>query len=212
MSLIEERVGLSCLILAIGGFTMPDENYQQEGLSFQTESPSLVSNSHPLRQLFNGLVDGAFLNTVGCYDSEITGYLAGVLTDFTHMKRVYKVKNLSGVNLTEVADMLVEADVRLNATSFNREREVHKHIGDFTLFWTGLYPDALPKLQESCRKDQLIDYIEQGKSSYAIAASHDYGAYREQAKVLKRLSEDFEVCLYGLNAVRSRLGQLMVGA
>jgi hypothetical protein len=114
--------------------------------------------------------------------------------------------------LTEVADMLLEADIRLNSTSFNREREVHKHIGDFTLFWTGLYPDSLPKMQSTCNKDQLIDYIEQGKSSYAIAASYDHGAYRQQSKILKRLSEDFEVCLYGLNAVRQRLGQLAHGA
>jgi hypothetical protein len=191
---------------------MPDENYHQEGLSFPFGEPSVVSETHPLRQLFNSLVDGAFLNVVGCYDSEVTAYLAGILTDFIHVKRVYKVKNLSGRSLTEVADMLVEADVRLNATSFNREREVHKHIGDFTLFWTGLYPDALPKLQSSCRKDQLLDYVEQGKTSYAIAASHDYGIYREQSKVLKRLSDDFEVCLYGLNAVRSRLGQLPMEA
>ena len=191
---------------------MPDEYYHQEGLFFQGGEPSDVSGSHPLRQLFNSLVDGAFLNTVGCYDSEVTGYLAGILTDFTHMKRVYRVKNLSGMPITEVADMLVEADIRLNAASFNREREVHKHIGDFTLFWTGLYPDALPKLQTNCRKDQLIDYIEQGKSSYAIAATHDYGAYTQQAKVLKRLSEDFELCLCGLNAVRAKLGNLQMGA
>jgi hypothetical protein len=191
---------------------LPEESYDQEGFSFPIGEPSQVSASHPLRELFGALLDGAFLNTVGCYDSQVTGYLAGVLTDFTHMKQVYKVKSLSGIPLIEVADMLVEADVRLNATSFNREREVHKHIGDFTLFWSGFYPDALPKLKSSCRKDQLVDYIEQGKSSYSIAASHDYGAYRDQAKVLKRLSDDFEVCLYGLNAVRARLGQLQYGA
>ena len=138
----------------------------------------------------------------------MTTYLAGILTDFAHVKQVYKVKNLSGRTLTEVADMLLEADLRFNARSFNREREVHKHIGDFTLFWTGLYPDSLHHMKSTCRKDQLIDYIEQGKNSYAIAASHDYGAYRQQAKVLKRLSDDFEVCLLGLNAVRSRLNSL----
>jgi hypothetical protein len=190
---------------------MSDDNYQQEGFSFPIGLPSQVPGTHPLRQLFNSLIDGAFLNTVGCYDSEVTAYLSEILTDFSHVKSVYKVKSLNGATLTEVADMLVEADVRLHANSFNREREVHKHIGDFTLFWTGLYPDALPKLQSRCRNDQLIDYVEQGKSSYAIAASHDYGVYREQARVLKRLSDNFEICRSGLQAVRSRLGQLQQG-
>jgi hypothetical protein len=191
---------------------MSDGNYDQEGISFPIEAPDQVPQNHPLRQLFGSLVDGAFLNTVGCYDSKVTGYLAEVLTDFLHMRRVYKVKNLAGKPLTEVADMLIEADVRLNATSFNREREVHKHIGDFTLFWSGLYPDSLPKLQSSYRKDHLLDYIEQGKSSYAIAATHNYGAYKDEAKILKRISDDFEVCLYGLHAVRFRLGQLQQSA
>jgi hypothetical protein len=198
--------GFAALFLQNGGSIMSDENYAQEGLSFTSAESGRISETHPLRQLFGALVDGAFLNTVGCYDSEVSGYLANILTDFTHVCRIYKVKNLAGKPLTEVADMLVEADVRLNAMSFNREREVHKHIGDFTLFWTGLYPDALPTLQSQCRHDHLLDYIEQGKSSYAIAASHDYGAYRQEAKVLKRISDNFEVCLYGLNAVRSKLG------
>jgi len=191
---------------------MLDDDYNQEGLSFPTDGRADVSQEHPLRQLFNALVDGAFLNTVGCYDSEVTEYLAGILTDFTHMRSVFKVKSLAGRPLTEVGDMLLEADIRMNALSFNREREVHKHIGDFTLFWTGLYPESIPTLQAKARKDQLIDYIEQGKQSYAIAASHDYGAYKSQAKILKRLSDDFEVCLYGLSAVRTRLGQLQQGA
>ena len=43
-----------------------------------------------------------------------------------------------GRRVWQVAERLVEGDVLLNATSFEREREVHKHIGDFTLFWTGL--------------------------------------------------------------------------
>jgi hypothetical protein len=204
-------VGVAALILTFGGSTLPEESYHQEGLSFPQSEPNPVSATHPLRQLFGAMVDGAFLHTVGRYDSAITQYLADILTDFTHMKQVYKVKNLAGKPITEVADMLVEADIRLNATSFNREREVHKHIGDFTLFWTGLYPDSLPRLQSQCRKDHLLDYIEQGKASYAIAASHDYGQYSSQANVLKRLSDEFEVCIYGLSAVRTKMSHLQYG-
>ncbi len=104
--------------------------------------------------------------------------------------------------------MLLQADVRLGANSFNREREVHKHIGDFTLFWAGVYPDALPRLQERTRKDHLLDYVQQGKNSYAIAASFDYGEYRPQAPVLRKLSEEFELCLFGLNQVRKEIDGL----
>lgn len=173
-------------------------------LSFGTPSaPDLT-----LRRLFGALVERAFLQTLGVYESHVADYLADVLTNFAHMQQVYKIKDLSGRTLHEVADMLLHADVRLEATSFNREREVHKHIGDFTLFWAGLYPESLPRLQASSRRDHLLDYVQQGKNSYAIAASHDYGDYRRQAPTLRKLSDEFELCLFGLHSVRKQIDNL----
>ena len=161
-----------------------------------------------LRRLFGALVERAFIQTLGVYDSCVAGYLAGVLADFAHVDQVHKIKDLSGRSLDEVADMLLHADVRLEATSFNREREVHKHIGDFTLFWAGLYPEALPRMQSQTRRDHLLDYVQQGKNSYAIAATHDYGEYRQEATVLKKISDEFETCLFGLHAVRGHMDAL----
>ena len=161
-----------------------------------------------LRRLFGAVVERTFLQTLGVYEPGVADYLADVLTDFAHMGHVHKVKDLQGRPLEEVADMLMQADVRLGAEWFNREREVHKHIGDFTLFWAGVYPDALPRLQAASRKDHLLDYVQQGKNSYAIAASHDYGEYRHQAPTLRKLSEEFELCLYGLHSVRRQIDTL----
>jgi len=185
--------------------------YDQEGYAFPANQPSDIPADHPLRTLFSTLVERAFLMNLGVFDSAVTSYVADVLTDFTHVRNVYKVRTLSGKPLHEVADMLLEGDVRLNATSFNREREVHKHIGDFALFWTGVFPDALPRMDAGFRKDQLIDYVQQGKSSYAIAASFDYGGYQDQAPVLKRLSDEFELCMLGLNLVRKEMAKLPFG-
>ena len=109
-----------------------------------------------LRRLFGALVERTFLQTLGVYEPGVTDYLADVLTDFAHMGRVHQVKDLQGRPLEEVADMLLQADVRLGAEVFNREREVHKHIGDFTLFWAGVYPDALPRLQAQARRTRAL--------------------------------------------------------
>ena len=176
----------------------------------------MPSESHTdqsqLRRLFGALVERTFFQTLGVYEPGVTDYLADVMTDFAHMRQVYKVRDLQGRPLHEVADMLMQADVRLQANSFNREREVHKHIGDFTLFWAGVYPEALAQMQTQARKDHLLDYVKQGKNSYAIAASFDYGEYRPQAPVLKKLSEEFELCLYGLNVVRKEMDGLKQAA
>ncbi|MDQ2800464.1 MAG: hypothetical protein M3Y13_12590 [Armatimonadota bacterium] len=174
---------------------------------FSFQSPSPLPDP-TLRRMFGALVERAFLQTLGVYESHVADYLADVLADFAHMQHVYKIKDLQGRTLQDVADMLLHADVRLEATSFNREREVHKHIGDFTLFWAGVYPEALPRLQTQPRRDHLLDYVQQGKNSYAIAASHDYGEYRREAPTLRKLSEEFELCLFGLHAVRQQMDGL----
>jgi hypothetical protein len=81
-------------------------------------------------------------------------------------------------------------------------REVHRHIGDFALFWTGVYPEMLSRLRSPACKDFFVDYCAQGKRSYFIASTFEDDPYREEALVLRRLSDEFELCAYGLREVR----------
>lgn len=164
-----------------------------------------ISADHPIRELFSSVVERTFYRRLGIGEPEISNYVANVLVDFTHRDSVFRISDASGRRLEEVAEMLVEGDVSLNATSFDREREVHKHIGDFTLFWTGVYPEALRLFRASCRRDHLVDYVEQGRKSYQIASTFQHGDYAQEAPVLRRLSDDFEVCMYGLHLVREEM-------
>jgi hypothetical protein len=47
--------------------------------------------------------------------------------------------------------------------------------------------------------------VKAGKESYAIVSSFDQFEYREEAPIFRRLSESFELCVYGLNLVRQDL-------
>ena len=54
-------------------------------------------------------------------------------------------------------------------------REVHRHIGDFALFWTGLYPESLRELQGPDRRDQfdvMCTVVGGGLSGQAGAVKH----------------------------------------
>ena len=82
-------------------------------------------------------------------------------------------------------------------------REVHRHIGDFTLFWVGVYPEALRRRQNATRRDHLIDYQAEGKRSYWIASTIETDTEKSApAEVLERLSRNFDLCAYGLREVR----------
>jgi len=161
-----------------------------------------------LQELFGELVERAFALSLRWDDRQVMRYLTRLLTEFAHIDSLYRLRDLNGRPLQEVAEMLYYADVRLGAQSFYQEREVHRHIGDFTLFWTGVYPEALPSLRASLRKDHLIDYVKQGKESYRLVSLFDIGEWREEAPMFRRLSENFEVAMQGLHAVRQMWEQM----
>lgn len=173
--------------------------------------PIPVPETHPLKRLFQVLTRRNFETRLGYADREVIGYLADLLTDFTHIDNVYKIKTATGRRVEEVAEMLLEGDVFLQAASLDREREVHKHIGDYTLFMTGIFPEYVRRLKASkvlFNPDVLVDYIKTGKRSYRIVSEHTYGPYSMTAPLFRRLSEDFELCVFGLGYVRKDLERL----
>ena len=99
--------------------------------------------------------------------------------------------------------MLAEAEARVGEA----RREVHRHIGDFTLFWTGVYPEALERCSDvAVGNDLFVDYCEQGKRAYYIASTIPTGDDRQDENaVLSRLSHEFEMCVYGLTEVRKEM-------
>jgi hypothetical protein len=160
---------------------------------------------HPLRRLFAGVTEQTFMTSLGITDTRLIDYLSTMLSRFIHMDALHRLKDSQGRPLHEVVDMLLEAE-SLPPEGRTR-REYHRHIGDFTLFWTGLYPDSLRRLFTAFSKDRLLDYMAQGKRSYFIASTFEEDPYRDEAPILRRLSEEFELCAYGLNQVRAELAK-----
>lgn len=176
--------------------------------------PTRISRDHPLRKLFAELVRRHFFRGVQLYDSDVAEYVTGVLTDFTYIDNLYRIRNARGRRLKEVAEMLIESNPLLDAQSFDREREVRKHVGDFTLFFTGLFPEAvasMPRLRP-LSLDTFIDYMTAGKESYAVVAAFNLFEYREEAPLFRRLSERFEQCVFGLNLVKREIEELQAGS
>jgi hypothetical protein len=155
---------------------------------------------HPVRRYFSGLTEHAFIESLGVADPKLTDYLSVLLSRFIHMDSIYKLRSGTGKRLEEVADMLMEVEDM--PPEGRTSREMHRHIGDFTLFWTGVFPEALKRLRSSLHKDHVIDYCEQGKRSYRIASTFEDEPYKEESTVLRRLSDQFEICAFGLTQVR----------
>ena len=87
-----------------------------------------------------------------------------------------------------------------------RNRYLHRRIGDYTLFWTGVYPEGVRRPLRATWRDRIIDYVSFGKRSYAIASELTPADEEPPPRLLRRLSEDFESCVHGLGIVRRGLG------
>ena len=161
-----------------------------------------MRSAHPattLQRYFAGIAEYVFQTELGVADPALTDYVGRLLMRFVRTDAIHKVRNLTGRPLTEVAEMLVEANARVGTA----RRAVHRHIGDFTLFWAGVYPEALREMQSSMKKDHFIDYCAQGKRAYFIASKIETDEEAEAPRsVLECLSEQFELCAYGLREVR----------
>jgi len=159
---------------------------------------AVVANPESLRDLFAALTQHTFQIDLGIADTRLTDYLTEMLLRFVRFETIYRFRSAIGRRLEEVAEMMIEAEQRQGKP----RREIYRHIGDFTLFWAGVYPEALSRRQAPDRKDHLLDYLEQGKRSYYIASTYQDEPYSAEAAVLRRLSDEFELCSVGLAQVR----------
>ncbi len=170
----------------------------------------LDNSDHPLRRLFAGLTEHTFFTILGVGDPHLVDYLSLLLSRCVHMDALYRLRNAQGKRLEEVADMMLEAEAF--PPEGRTRREIYRHIGDFTLFWTGVYPEVTQRMRSALHKDHLLDYTEQGKRSYYIASTYEEAPYQDEAPVLRRLSDEFEVCAYGLSQVRKEWERLRPAA
>lgn len=160
-----------------------------------------ISRDHPLRRLFTGLVENAFCTEVGVCDPGLTEYLTELLVDFTHVDRLHAIRNARGKRLDQIAAMLAVLADDCPTDAIERDRVMYRGIGDFTLFWAGVYPEQLKRAGHR-PSDVLLDYVTQGKQSYAIVAQLVGEDDAPPPSLFRHLSEDFEFCLYGLGLVR----------
>ncbi|MEM9185212.1 MAG: hypothetical protein AAGB00_01800 [Planctomycetota bacterium] len=149
-------------------------------------------------RFFAGVTEHAFQSRLGVVDPPLVDYLTGMLLRFVRSDAVYGVRSVRGRRLTQVAEMLEEADERIGPA----RRRVHRHIGDFTLFWTGVYPEQAERLKKLGGKDSLLDYRDQGRRAYFVASRLPGAASAPAGELLERLAEQFELVEYGLSEVR----------
>ena len=122
-----------------------------------------------LRQFFDRAL-GASFRDLALGDDPASPYLADLLTRFARTEHLFP-RGVAVARLETVVDMLLETQAawREDTAWFEPEREVtvRRHIGDFTLFMTGLFPERVE------RTASAGFYIAQGKRAYQFVSEHE---------------------------------------
>ncbi|MCH8274991.1 MAG: hypothetical protein IH851_09395 [Armatimonadetes bacterium] len=159
-----------------------------------------ISENHALREFFRSLVHDSLAVTTGLNDRDVEEYLSGLITEFMHADASALVVGDEAIE--DLTKMVVAGDVRLGADSFDRARVVHKHIGDYVMFWSGIFPEQTERMRRRGEAAGLVNPVRLGKASYHLVSTFVHGDYAQEAPLFKRLSNGFETYLFALHLVR----------
>jgi hypothetical protein len=151
-----------------------------------------------LNRFFDRAIRAAF-HDLGVADDVAAEYLASMLTRFARTENLYP-RGTAMPRLETVVDMLLEIQAvwQDDSPDFRPEHEVtvRRHIGDYTLFMTGLFPERVQ------RTASMGYYVSEGTRAYRFVSEHDRARGGGERSPYRRLAERFEAYMRALDYAR----------
>jgi hypothetical protein len=183
--------------------------------------PKAVPEDHPLRRLFRKATAWGFRESpmpADARDERVRSYLSeSVLAEFVHVDNLYRLRDARGRRLSDIAEMLMHGrpPVREDAPP---ELEMNRHVGDYALFITGIFPESLERLRRHRHQadtllmsvgkifvsfDHPSDYYKhQGKLAYSRAAEMGREIGLEGSEIFQKMSQNFDAYVNVMGLVR----------
>jgi|SRR5438477_6650052 len=137
----------------------------------------------------------------GIRERDVADYVAEVLAEYSRTEQLEcKVKG-QPKSLDYFFEMLAALQTADDVTSFY----IRAHIGNYSLFFSGIFPDRIRFRAEFRGFPDLRYYEALGKSSYRVASDHRLARKYDLARVFDVLAERFEVTRMALNDLGERL-------
>ncbi|HEX7044540.1 MAG TPA: hypothetical protein VF203_07990 [Burkholderiales bacterium] len=139
-----------------------------------------------LQQFFRHQLHHAF-RTCGLSENGTVDYVSEVLARFAHTRLFHALRDAEGRPLEYIVDMLAAwQQAQESATGrrdYARERAIARHIGDYTLFMSGLFRERLRA------RGELEYYISHGRSAFWRSADYEVNPARRET--YRRLYHEF---------------------
>ncbi len=152
-----------------------------------------------LRRFFTGIAEQTFQVQMGIVDPLLTDYISELLLRFVRTENLQRLRRADGRPVHNLGQMVLEAESRIGTA----HRRIHRQIGDYALFWAGLFPESIGGPSSDLDEQPFGAFCVHGQRAYLIASSIETDEQEEApGEVLERIGRQFQMCAYGLREVR----------
>jgi len=137
----------------------------------------------------------------GIMERAVADYVAEVLTEFSQMERTQCRVNGQVQPLDYFFEMLGALQTADDSTRFY----IRAHIGNYSLFLSGIFPDRIRVRAEVRGAPNLRYYEELGRANYRVASDHRLARRYDLDGIFSTLSERFQTTRLALNDLGERL-------
>jgi hypothetical protein len=147
--------------------------------------------------LFAYVVVRQAMRSVGEEDRVLADYVTAVLLHFGMRDRATRIAGTDDECYETLADLIGDAD----GPDPRRTLLVRAHLGNYALWLSGLFPDAIAGRHYRRGAPDLEYYEEMGRRGYSLAAAHRLAHEHGLATLYSAASERFAVLRVALNRV-----------
>jgi hypothetical protein len=189
---------------------LTDAETRDEILDHPRLLKSILEHDEPLRispQLYFYVLTRHVLKETGLESRTLSDYVASLLERFSDRARLRSPADGSSGPIQYVSDMLVA----LRKASPSQEFLIRAHIGNYSLFISGIFRETVQSRAQRGAPD-LSFYEDMGRSNYRVAASHQVARTAALSDVYEQLAENFRGVRCALNRLSDSLLHLDDGA
>jgi len=155
----------------------------------------------PSEALFFYVVVRHSLRKAGVDDRELADYLAALLLDFGQLDRAWRIDWHDDHRHRYLVDILAD----LESSNGDRRFRVMLHLGNYSLWLAGLFPDYIAARHLRKAGPDVTYYDALGRRGFGMASDHALASEYGLVPVLRTAAERFHSLRGALNGVSDRL-------
>jgi hypothetical protein len=152
-----------------------------------------IPENHPIKRIFRRFTERGMAQA-SVHDPDLLLYLTNLLVEFLWIENLSGMPEEEGKRPESPVDLLVWA----NDVDMPEKGSRYKHLGDYSLFMLGMFPEHIARSRRTVSPSW---YKDTGRIGYQLAGELDNNVCR--IHVFRKLADKFDGCVASLNWVRA---------